>query len=406
MIMRYLFASVGLLVLLPLSLNAQVILKRQVLSSYGGSGIIDSTVYISHTFGQPPQAGTVFNDAYLRQGFEQPKGLNECGILNNFIIEELVTECGAYYNIEYTGTTQPNMTYLWNFGENALPQSSTDQNYFDLAFTDTGLQVINLIVTTDDGCSVSASKVLNVSLGGFSSQVTQGTIDCEDESVDILVTTFNGEGPFSIEWEDGNTAFVRNDLGIGNFSYTVTDSRNCTHIDSVVIDFENPQIIIDAEVNHANCDTSVLGSIEITISGGIGEIQIDWSNGSTEQNNTDLTPGNYTVTVTDERFCEETMSYVVLAECMTEDIIPNTISPNGDNINDTWVIPDLENYPNNELEIFNRWGSPIYRAQPYQNDWRGVNDDNEELPFGAYYYVLRLNDLDNTILQGSITIVK
>ncbi len=404
--MKQLLTWILFLSLIPGVLDAQIILKRQVLSSFGGSETIDSNVYISHTLGQPPLSGTENNGEYLRQGFEQPKGLNLCGILNNFIVEEIITECGTYYSVEYTGTTSNNMTFDWDFGENAIPQTSSDQNVFEISYQEDGSKIITLVVTTENGCETSASKNLKVTSGGFTSVAEQKSLTCEDETSEVEITVLNGVEPYTVEWEDGNADMIRTDLGVGTFAYTVSDNRNCSHSGSVTIDFENPKISIDAEVMNANCDTTVLGSIELIITGGIGQIDFDWSNGATKSSNTDLIPGIYSVTVSDSRGCEEQEEYSVMAECITEDILPNTISPNGDNVNDTWVVPGLDNYPNNELEIFNRWGSSIYSAGPYRNNWSGTNDDNEFLPLGAYYYVLKLNDVDNTILQGSITIVK
>ena len=86
--------------------------------------------------------------------------------------------------------------------------------------------------------------------------------------------------------------------------------------------------------------------------------------------------------------------------------IPNAITPNGDGKNDVLRIDGIEQYPNNELIIFNRWGDIIYKAKPYLNDWQGVNQSGGELPEGTYYYVLRLNVNDGKILRGNMTILR
>ncbi len=90
--------------------------------------------------------------------------------------------------------------------------------------------------------------------------------------------------------------------------------------------------------------------------------------------------------------------------------IPNGITPNGDGVNDAFVIsqlvenPDL--YPDNELVIFNRWGDVVYSAKPYNNDWEGKNDNGSNLPLGTYYFVLRLDIAEGIIHRGDITILK
>ena len=70
-------------------------------------------------------------------------------------------------------------------------------------------------------------------------------------------------------------------------------------------------------------------------------------------------------------------------------VVPTIITPNGDGINDQLVIPCLEtdNYPNNEVQIFNQWGDEVFRAAPYQNDWRGTYQ-GADLPVGTYYWIV------------------
>lgn len=90
--------------------------------------------------------------------------------------------------------------------------------------------------------------------------------------------------------------------------------------------------------------------------------------------------------------------------------IPNAITPNGDGVNETFMFPHLEfkpdDYPDKELIIFNRWGDIIYEAQPYFNDWSGVDNKGKELPQGTYYYVLRLDIANGVILKGDVTIIR
>ncbi len=90
--------------------------------------------------------------------------------------------------------------------------------------------------------------------------------------------------------------------------------------------------------------------------------------------------------------------------------LPNAITPNGDGLNDQLVFEQLldggQQYPNNELIIFNRWNDIVFRARPYLNDWRGTNQSGQELPQGTYYYILRLNIAEGEIIRGDVTIVR
>ncbi len=78
--------------------------------------------------------------------------------------------------------------------------------------------------------------------------------------------------------------------------------------------------------------------------------------------------------------------------------IPDAFSPNGSGKNDTFKIIGLRNYPDNSIQIFNRWGNKIFEAAPYDTPWDGhsmfgyILNDNEILPDGTYFYILKLKD--------------
>ncbi|MCB0450814.1 MAG: gliding motility-associated C-terminal domain-containing protein, partial [Confluentibacter sp.] len=79
-------------------------------------------------------------------------------------------------------------------------------------------------------------------------------------------------------------------------------------------------------------------------------------------------------------------------------IVFNEFSPNEDGTNDTFVIGCIENYPNNKLEIYNRWGNIVYQKRGYNNEFNGTSNGratmnvSEKLPVGTYYYILDLGD--------------
>ncbi|WP_133159391.1 Ig-like domain-containing protein, partial [Solitalea longa] len=67
-------------------------------------------------------------------------------------------------------------------------------------------------------------------------------------------------------------------------------------------------------------------------------------------------------------------------------MIPNVFTPNGDGVNDFFVIDGITD-SENSLFIYNRWGNEVYHSLNYKNDWNG-----SELPSGTYYYVLKVKD--------------
>ncbi|MBT0606693.1 Ig-like domain-containing protein [Aequorivita echinoideorum] len=76
----------------------------------------------------------------------------------------------------------------------------------------------------------------------------------------------------------------------------------------------------------------------------------------------------------------------------------NEFSPNSDGINDTFTITCIENWPNNNLKVFNRYGSLVYEKNRYDNSWEGranvsnASRKDEVLPSDTYYYVLDMGD--------------
>jgi len=79
-------------------------------------------------------------------------------------------------------------------------------------------------------------------------------------------------------------------------------------------------------------------------------------------------------------------------------IITDIITPNDDGLNDVWPLYGIQNFPYNNVKIYNRWGSLVYEADHYTGDWDGysngkmVLNDGERLPVGTYYYVIDLGN--------------
>ena len=76
-------------------------------------------------------------------------------------------------------------------------------------------------------------------------------------------------------------------------------------------------------------------------------------------------------------------------------IIHNVITPNGDGINDGWIIDGIEEFPDNDVLIFNRWGDEVRSFQHYDNTttvWKGENNQGKHLPDGTYYYIITIKD--------------
>ncbi|MES2763684.1 MAG: gliding motility-associated C-terminal domain-containing protein [Bacteroidota bacterium] len=76
--------------------------------------------------------------------------------------------------------------------------------------------------------------------------------------------------------------------------------------------------------------------------------------------------------------------------------IYNGLSPNGDGINDFFTIQNIEEFPGNRVEIYNRWGQMLAEFKPYdnsENSWKGtMKDSGQPAPSGTYFYVIDLGN--------------
>lgn len=116
-------------------------------------------------------------------------------------------------------------------------------------------------------------------------------------------------------------------------------------------------------------------------------------------------PGKYTAFLSDSLNCSLSDSILVINQCDTipiipQIIIPNIITPNGDGYNETFEITALKILKETSvsLEIYNRWGSLVFSANEYANDWDGNN-----APDGLYYYKLTI---DKKIYSGWLLIAR
>lgn len=111
--------------------------------------------------------------------------------------------------------------------------------------------------------------------------------------------------------------------------------------------------------------------------------------------------------------CDTAMVYITVTP-MPDDtvalVIPQGFSPNGDGKNDVFQILGLEKYPDNDIQIFNRWGNVVFSTKAYQNDWDGRSHEGlrlggDALPVGTYYYTLRLSS-DMDVIKGFIYLTR
>ncbi len=111
--------------------------------------------------------------------------------------------------------------------------------------------------------------------------------------------------------------------------------------------------------------------------------------------------------------CVEYSSYLIQKRSeIQEDDVYTVFTPNGDGINDEWTIENADQFPDFEIEIYNRWGQLVYFHKGYgfgdsvENKWDGKSIKGKDLPVGTYYYIINPNDGNTKPFSGTVTIIR
>src|SRR5690606_10175031 len=95
---------------------------------------------------------------------------------------------------------------------------------------------------------------------------------------------------------------------------------------------------------------------------------------------------------------------VTPVNCITPVGVPNTFTPNQDQVNDVWVIRHHEEYPEMEVVVYNKWGKQVFVSRGYTEPWDGSYNGTIVQP-GTYYYTIQLNNGDPPF-SGTLTIIR
>lgn len=121
-----------------------------------------------------------------------------------------------------------------------------------------------------------------------------------------------------------------------------------------------------------------------------------------------LQPGAYSISVkalnsSNAIIDSVSFSYTVTASTEPCQItVYNGFTPDGDGLNDNWIIENIENFSSNTVTIFNRWGNEVWKTTNYNNSsnvWNGKSKSGAVLTSGTYFYVIEL-DNGNGIKKG------
>lgn len=191
------------------------------------------------------------------------------------------------------------VSYLWSDGS-----TSEDR---------TGLAPGNYNVTVTDSKNCKATASFTVSepdaLGVTAVTADITTVGGNDGSIDLTVT--GGTKPYSYSWSDGYTGEDRTGLTAGDYSVVITDANGCSTKASYTLKGPDCQVAVKGITTDVKCYGDSNGSIDITVSGAIGDVTYLWNDGYTGEDRSNLAAGNYSVTVKDAAGCSASASFTV-----------------------------------------------------------------------------------------------
>lgn len=254
------------------------------------------------------------------------------------------------------------------------------------------------ITATDNfGCVIDSNLVINstitvIALAG------NDTVFCQNGT--LLLDGSNSSGGITYEWFESplvtpiaSTLITSVSPAVGTTTYVLVATNGaCVDNDTIVVS-SNALPIVDAGpmVSMPVLSSATIGGSPTGPAGST----FSWSPSSALNNSTSANPVTgttittiYTVSVVDVNGC--TNSDTVTVFVYPEIRIPNGFSPNGDGKNDVWEIDFIYQFPDCEVEVYNRWGEQLFYSKGYSVPFNGQYK-GKDLPVGTYYYIINLN---------------
>ncbi len=311
------------------------------------------------------------------------------------------------------------LAYKWNFGDPAsgANDSSNLANPTHLYAT-AGAYSIRLRATGGNGCFKDSVQVFDKF---FDKPVAAFTVNSTElcQGNDNLFTDLSTAPNSTINsrlwlFGDGTTSASTNPTKRYSTPNTYTVNLVVTNAQGCVSDTSKQDIIVHLQpVVDAGRSFVVAQGTVIQLQGtgndNSGNTTYMWSPATGLSNPASLTPQltamadqTYTLTATGTGSCSA--DDVTTVNILKPLKIPNAFSPNGDGINDTWIIENLSDYPGATVEVYNRHGQLVLRTAGYGKPWDGTIN-GRPLPLATYYYIIQLKNGFKP-MNGSITIIK
>lgn len=296
-----------------------------------------------------------------------------------------------------------NYQYQWA-GPGGFSSNLASVSFSSLAYTDSGLY---RVTASAYGCSSTDSIYLQVNPAPAVSVSNDAGI-CEGNT-----TTITASGGVQYQWSparglsDASIASpVASPSDTTRYTVTVTNSYGCTDSASVVVN------IWKKPVADAGPDRQIFEGDTVTLRGTVSgtDVSVVWTPAISIQNANTITPvvnpsdkTVYTLTATSALGCGVSDDQVIV-NVYKKISPPNIFSPNGDGVNDTWVIPGIETLPRSQVHVYDRMGRIVFSTRSAEKVWDGMYK-GKPIPVGTYYYIIETG-LNQPPLSGWVLIMR
>ncbi|RZJ75724.1 MAG: T9SS type B sorting domain-containing protein, partial [Flavobacterium sp.] len=293
------------------------------------------------------------------------------------------------------------ISFVWT-GPNSF--SSTLQNPIIPNVSKINEGDYEVTVTSAAGCTTTTKTTVTL-LPEILGSVNATEIEiCENQSVNLVAS-----GGTTYTWlpaEGLSNSTIANPIAspLQTTKYTVTISNGaCSETKEITI------TILKNALANAGEDKKMLVGQSVVLQGAVSGDNItylwspiDYLDDPTKLNPIASPPTDITYTLTVQSNCNVSTDDVFV-KVYPKIEIPNTFTPNGDGVNDTWNIPSISAFENPKLQVINRNGQLVYETrntQPWDGKSRGKN-----VPVGVYYYNLYLNE-DFKLYSGWVMLTR
>jgi large repetitive protein len=268
-----------------------------------------------------------------------------------------------------------------------------------------------VLVTDTNGCTNVSFPPTNI--------VVRDSVATPRISQDGTISPCNNKGTITLTsssasnnlWSTGATTQSITVETAGSYFVTVSNGFCSKNSNTIVVDVTpgaaietalTPKVYVPGD-NNISVNGGSDGEIDLTVTGGVTPFAIQWQDSSntnlvTTEDITGLKKGWYKVIVTDANGCSAKDS-IYLKEPLPFKL-PEGFTPNGDGKNDFFVIGGVENYPDNKLTVYNRWGNVVYNKDGYKNEWDGNANNGESMAEGTYFVTLEIPGRD--LIKGFV----